>query len=61
MGYLTINPFRGDGIFREEELDARQALFEGTYLRQVRFEKPLWVCADGRSNKGMIREATAED
>ena len=56
VGYLTINPFRGDGIFREEELDARQALFEGTYLRQVRFEKPLWVCADGRSNKGMVRE-----
>ena len=56
VGYLTINPFRGDGIFREEELDARQALFEGTYLRQVRFEKPLWVCIDGRSNKGMVRE-----
>ena len=61
VGYLTINPFRGDGIFREQELNARQALFEGTYLRQVRFENPLWVCIDGRSNKGMVREEKPED
>ena len=33
VGYLTINPFRGDGLFREKELDARQALYDGTYLR----------------------------
>ncbi|HIW65899.1 MAG TPA: PEP/pyruvate-binding domain-containing protein, partial [Candidatus Alistipes intestinipullorum] len=56
VGYLTINPFRGDGIFREEELDAREAYYDGTYLRQVRFDKPLWVCIDGRSDKGMICE-----
>ena len=56
VGYLTINPFRGDGLFREKELDARQALYDGTYLRQVRFDSPLWVCIDGRSNKGMVRE-----
>ena len=48
--------FRGDGLFREKELDARQALYDGTYLRQVRFDSPLWVCIDGRSNKGMVRE-----
>ena len=57
VGYLTISPFRGDGIFREEELNARKALYEGVYLRQVRFEHPLWVCIDGRSSKGMVREA----
>lgn len=56
VGYLTINPFRGDGIFREELLDARKALYEGTYLRHVRFDRPLWVCVDGRSNRGMVRE-----
>ena len=57
VGYLTINPFRGDGIFREEELNAREAYYDGTYLRQVRFERPLWVCIDGRSDKGMVCEA----
>ena len=57
VGYLTINPFRGDGIFREEELNAREAYYDGTYLRQVRFGQPLWVCIDGRSDKGMVCEA----
>ena len=28
VGYLTINPFRGDGIFREGELDGRRAVYE---------------------------------
>lgn len=56
VGYLTINPFRGDGIFHEDLLDARKALYEGTYLRHVRFDRPLWVCVDGRSNRGMVRE-----
>ena len=60
VGYLTINPYRGEGIFREELLDAREAYYEGKYLRQVRFDRPLWVCVDGRSNRGMVREA-AED
>ena len=60
VGYLTINPFRGEGIFREELLDARTAVYEGTFLRQVRFGRPLWVCVDGRSNRGMIREADGD-
>lgn len=56
VGYLTISPFRGDGIFREDELDKRSAHYEGTYLRQVRFAQPLWVCIDGRSSKGLVKE-----
>jgi len=57
VGYLTINPFRGDGIFRQERLDAREALYDGEYLRLVRFERPLRVCIDGRANKGIVTEA----
>lgn len=54
VGYLTINPFRGDGIFRQDRLDAREALYEGEYLRLVRFDRPLWVCIDGRSDRGLV-------
>lgn len=54
VGYLTINPFRGDGIFRQDRLDAREALYEGEYPRLVRFDRPLWVCIDGRSDRGMV-------
>ena len=57
VGYLTINPFRGDGIFRQDRLDAREALYEGEFLRLVRFQRPLWVCIDGRADKGIVCEA----
>lgn len=57
VGYLTVNPFRGDGIFREDLLDGMPAAWEGTYLRQVHFDKPLRVSIDGRSGKGMVRES----
>lgn len=60
VGYLTINPSRGEGIFREQLLDTRPAVWEGSYLRLVRFERPLWVAIDGRSNRGMVREETTE-
>lgn len=60
VGYLTINPFRGDGIFREDLLDGMPAAWEGAYLRQVHFDRPLWVSIDGRSGKGMVREDSAE-
>ena len=56
VGYLTINPFRGEGIFRQEYLDAREALYEGDYLRLVRFDRPLEVCIDGRTGRGIVSE-----
>lgn len=56
VGYMTVKPFRGDGVFQRERLDALPALHEGLYLRQVRFATPLWVCVDGRSGKGIVAE-----
>ena len=68
MGAAARGTKRGGGyihgvipnFFREERLDAMPAHYDGTYLRQVRFERPLWVCIDGRSNRGMIRENAEE-
>lgn len=60
VGYLTINPFRGDGVFRADRLDAMPAHWEGDYLRHIRFERPLEVSIDGRSNRGIVAEGTAE-
>ncbi|MDE5691333.1 MAG: phosphoenolpyruvate synthase [Alistipes sp.] len=60
VGYLTINPFRGDGLFRQDLLDAREALHDGEYLRLVRFDRPLRVCIDGRSDKGIVSETTGD-
>ena len=60
VGYLTINPFMGDGRFDIEYLDARPASEEGEYLRRVTFDKPLWVYIDGRSNRGIVRLTSPE-
>ncbi len=57
VGYLTINPHRGDGLFRKEALDARAAHYEGEFLRWVRFERPLEVAVDGRADRGFVAEA----
>lgn len=56
VGYMTVNPFRGDGVLRFDRLDAMPAVWEGTYLRRVSFADPLNVCVDGRSNKGFVDE-----
>ena len=61
VGYLTINPFRGEGIFREKRLDALPADYEGKYLRRVHFDTPLRVSIDGRSGKGIVSEASEDD
>lgn len=56
VGYMTVKPFRGDGLFRIERLDALPALHDGRRLRQVRFERELVVFVDGRSGRGMVSE-----
>ena len=60
VGYLTINPFRGEGLFCKEELDRRKATYEGEYLRRVSFDEPLEVIIDGRSNRGIVLETKKE-
>ncbi|MEN6619867.1 MAG: PEP/pyruvate-binding domain-containing protein [Rikenellaceae bacterium] len=55
IGYLTINPFMGDGKFNIDRINSMEAVYESKYLRQVRFSEPLYIYIDGRKNKGIIR------
>lgn len=61
VGYLTINPFMGDGRFDEGRLDAMPAVYESESVRHVRFDTPLYIYIDGRKNKGIVRERQASD
>ena len=61
VGYLTINPFLGDGRFDIERLGGMEAAEEGEFLRRVAFAEPLWVYIDGRSNKGIVRTEPPAD
>ena len=54
IGYMTIDPASESGFFRSERLDALDAVYDGEFLRCVRFEEPLTVCVDGKSDKGVV-------
>ena len=56
VGYFSLNPSEGDGIFDEKRLDAMTAEYDGEWFRVVRFDKPLTVYADGRCRKGLVKE-----
>ena len=54
VGYLTINPFINDGFFDVDYLNNKEAVFEDTYLRHIRFKEPLHVIIEGKNNKAAI-------
>ena len=54
VGYFTINPFTGDGIFRKELLDEMPAIEETEHVRHVRFSNPLKIMMDGKKQEGVV-------
>ena len=57
IGYLTINPCDGDGVFDVDRLNEMEAAEEGEFLRRVHFKEPLTVYIDGRNNRGVVKMA----
>jgi len=55
VGYLTINPFLGDGKFDVSILDSQPAVYENEYIRHVTFAKSLSIIVDGRNNRGIVK------
>ena len=54
VGYFTIDTYVGNGIFRQELLDAMPAVSETDYVRHVRFERPLKIMMDGKKQLGVV-------
>jgi phosphoenolpyruvate synthase/pyruvate phosphate dikinase len=54
VGYFTINTGNGDGIFRQDVLDAMPAIEETEYVRHVRFSRPLRIMMDGMKQQGVV-------
>jgi CheY-like chemotaxis protein len=54
VGYLTINPFLKDGIYDVDYLNALPAFEETRFLRNVRFEKPIKIEIDGKTNRAVV-------
>lgn len=56
VGYVTLNPFCGDGSFDLTALDAMPAEYESEHLRLVRFAAPLYIFVDGKNSRAIIRQ-----
>jgi hypothetical protein len=54
VGYFTINPYIHDGFYDIEFLGAHEAAYEDSYIRHVRFEKPMRIEIDGKKNFGVV-------
>ncbi|MFA6676214.1 MAG: PEP/pyruvate-binding domain-containing protein [Bacteroidales bacterium] len=54
IGYMTINPFRDDGVFNEGKLKNLECDYESKFVRRVKFEKSPHVLLDGQNGKGVI-------
>ena len=60
VGYMSLNPSKGDGQLDIEQLDAMPAIFDGEFLRCVEFEHPLYIYVDGQSKKGVVKYIAPE-
>ncbi len=54
VGYFTVNAYRKDGIYNQQALDERPAVEETSFIRHVRFDKPLVVKMDGKKKIGVV-------
>ena len=54
VGYFTINAYMDDGIYKQDFLDSLPVVEETTFLRHIRFEKPLVVKMDGKKKLGVV-------
>jgi CheY-like chemotaxis protein len=54
VGYFTINPFKDDGWYDREFLNAQPVVQETNYLRHVRFDMPIVIKMDGKKSLGVI-------
>ena len=55
VGYFTINSFRKDGgTFDIDYLNQQPAIFEGKFIRHVRFPKPIAIKINGKERYGIV-------
>jgi len=54
VGYMTINPFIGEGAYDTGFLDGLEAVYEDQHVRHVRFPSQLEILIDGRTHRGVV-------
>ncbi|MEG2756336.1 MAG: PEP/pyruvate-binding domain-containing protein, partial [Mucinivorans sp.] len=54
VGYITMAPFQGDGVFDIQQLDSMSAEYESQNFRLVHFPEPRYIFVDGKNDKAII-------
>ena len=55
-GYINVDPFAGRGDRLDfSVLDSMPAVWETEYIRQVRFDRDMEICIDGRASRAYMK------
>ena len=54
VGYFTVDPTAGNGMFNKALLDSMPAVEETAHVRHVRFTAPLRIMMDGKKQEGAV-------
>ncbi len=54
VGYLTVNDFIGDGIYRQDYFDSLPAVAETAHVRHVHLSQPLTIKIDGMHKESVV-------
>lgn len=54
VGYFTVNDYIGDGLYRQDFLNAHPAVEETAHVRHVRFDSPVVIKVDGMKKEGVV-------
>ena len=54
VGYFTIDPVHGQGVFDADYLDSMPAVYESDAVRIVEFADPLTIAINGRKGEGIV-------
>ena len=54
VGYFTVNDYIGDGLYRQDFLNAQPAVEETAHVRHVRFDSPVVIKVDGMKKEGVV-------
>ena len=55
-GYINVDPFAGRGDRLDfSVLDSMPAVWETEYIRQVRFDRDMEICIDGRASRAFMK------
>ena len=56
VGYFTVDPSNGNGMYDLEYLDSLPAKYESDTIRVVEFSSPLVIAINGKKGKGIVRK-----